>query len=82
MPAERQNYKGREIIIETAGHGGSGSHEHKVHLSIDNKDIHVMSLVDGTFSTHYLPYAKFPTVLSLAKGLVDKVPLFSEGTRI
>jgi len=78
MPTEREDYKGKEIVIETMDHGG---HEHKIHLTIDNQHIHVMSLADSTYSTHYLPYAKFPSVISLAKGLIDKVPLFSEGNR-
>jgi hypothetical protein len=58
--------------------GGHGNH---IHLSIDNRDIHVMKLASGKYSSHYLPYEKFASVLELAKALIDKVPLFSQGAR-
>lgn len=51
---------------------------HKTHytLSIDNVDIHIMNLQDGTFATHYFPYWSYDTVEKLARDLIDKVPEF------
>jgi hypothetical protein len=78
---QKESYKGKEIIIDTPNAHGHEGHEHHIHLSIDKRDIHVMQLSSGKYSTHYLPYEKFPSILTLAKALIDKVPLFSEGIR-
>jgi hypothetical protein len=79
-----ETYKGRKIVIEISNSEHSGSHEHsgsqgsQLRLAIDNRDIHVMSLSGGYYSSHYLPYEEFPSPLSLSRALIDKVPLFSE----
>jgi hypothetical protein len=66
-----ENYKEKEIIIETSGNEGKN-----IRMSIDGKHIHVMSL-EGKFSSHYIPYIDYPTPLSLAKAIIDNVPEFS-----
>ena len=80
-----EKYKGREIVIEisdnsvySGGHEHSGGQGSQLRLAIDNRDIHIMSLSGGYYSSHYLPYEEFPSPLLLAKALIDKVPLFSE----
>jgi hypothetical protein len=80
-----EKYMGREIIIEifdnsdhSGGHEHSGGHGQQLRLAIDNRDIHIMPLSSGYYSSHYLPYEKFPSPLLLAKALIDRVPLFSE----
>jgi len=79
---QKYQYKDKEIVIDLLDeHGGHGNHESHIHLSIDNRDIHVMKLSTGKYSSHYLPYQKFSSVMDLAKALVDEVPLFSERAR-
>jgi hypothetical protein len=77
----RQNdkYKDKDIVIDIPDeHGG---HESHIHLSINNRDIHVMKLSTGKYSSHYLPYQKFSSIMELARALIDEVPLFSERVR-
>ena len=79
LKREQEIYRGKKIVIDIPGeHENHGNH---VHLSIDDRDIHVMKLSTGKYSSHYLPYYKFPSLSSLAKALIDRIPLFTEGSR-
>jgi Tyrosinase co-factor MelC1 len=78
MKVETETYRGKQIRIETDEEGDESHHGHdKVRLYIDDQHVHVMTLPDGRFGTHYLPYAVFPSILRLAVSLIDKVPLFN-----
>jgi hypothetical protein len=73
-------YHGKKVVVNQPR--GRLSHDehmrHDMHgtLSIDDADIHVMTLQDGTFSTHYFPYWSYDSLEKLARDLIDKVPEF------
>ena len=73
-------YHGKNVIINRPGESRSHD-EHMTHdthdtLSINDADIHVMTLKDGKFATHYFPYSSFDSLEEMAKDLIDKVPEF------
>jgi|SRR6476620_9379839 hypothetical protein len=45
-------------------------------VKIGGKDVHLISLTDGSFVSHYFPYITSKTKLELAQNLVDYVPQF------
>ncbi len=67
MPNQQEEYKGKTIAI--SDEGGVPS------LKIGDADI-VVEVEEGTgrFSSPHLPYSDFPSVLDLAKLIVDVVP--------
>jgi hypothetical protein len=71
-------YDGKKIVVDTNenGHGHTGGHANHPYLSIDNEEVHVMKDSYGKYSTHYLPYVQFESVLKLARALIDRVPIF------
>jgi hypothetical protein len=87
MATQNYFYKGKNIKIDVSdelskreslsNHHNNHTHHGEVKLTIDEKDIHVMSLPDGNYSAHLLPYEKYSTPQKLAESIVDKVPLFN-----
>ena len=45
-------------------------------VKIGGKDVHLISLTDGSFVSHYFPYITSKTKLELAQNLIDYVPQF------
>jgi len=75
-------YHGKKVVINQPEerishdmHGIQDMHGHDI-LSIDDADIHIMTLQDGTFATHYFPYWSYDSLEKVAKDLVDRVPEF------
>ena len=76
-------YHGKEIVInenlQRLDHSLIEYNNHDHHhpsLTIDNAEIHIMKLQDGTYATHYFPYWGYSTLEDLAKDIIDKVPEF------
>ncbi len=62
--SEKETYKGKKITV-------SGD---RLNLIIEGKEIHIDFDEDGeTYSVYtILPYVTFPTLLDLAKAIIDK----------
>jgi hypothetical protein len=64
MTEQRETYKGKEIVVRTVFK--------KAQLFIDETNVDVsLDEHTGRFSTHYLPYTDYPTVMFLARHLID-----------
>jgi hypothetical protein len=84
--ADTFTYHGKKVVInQPEEHIMHDAHETldtretgELHgtLLIDDADIHIMTLQDGTFATHYFPYWSYDSLEKLARDLVDKVPEF------
>ena len=69
-----ENQQGHEhALTDHHNHGGGSNHSS---LTIDNANVHVMKLQDGTYATHYFPYWGYSSLEDLAKDIIDKVPEF------
>jgi len=64
MSTEEETYKGKKITVSDDG----------LKLNIEGKEIHIDFDEDGeTYSVYtILPYVTFPTLLDLAKAIIDK----------
>jgi len=79
-------YHGKRVVINqpdiNRSHELDMTHDMHGHehghgtLMIDDLDIHIMTLQDGTFATHYFPYWSYDSLEKVAKDLIDKVPEF------
>ena len=70
MPEQRENYKGREIIVET------GDNQTKV--QIDGNEIEVaQDESSGRYVTSLLPYTDYSSAIDLAKDVSDNAPDFA-----
>jgi hypothetical protein len=72
-------YQGKKVTInQPMEHPSRDMDMHGMHdlLSIDDADIHVMTLQDDKFGSHYFPYWSYDSIEHLAKDLIDKVPEF------
>lgn len=70
MPEQRENYKGKEIIVETG--------DDQIQVSIGGSKIKVVRNEDsGKYMTSLLPYTDFSSAIDLAKDVSDNVPDFA-----
>ena len=70
MPEQRENYKGKEIIVETG--------DDQIQVSIDGSKIEVVRDEDsGKYMTSLLPYTDFSSAIDLAKDVSDNVRDFA-----
>jgi hypothetical protein len=77
---------GKSIKHDSAGHEHSSSNMNMDMdmdmpmdmggVKIGGKDVHLISLTDGSFVSHYFPYITSKTKLELAQNLIDYVPQF------
>ena len=58
-----ETHKGRRIEIGAEGDVPS--------LTIDGSRVQITRLADGHFASSWIPYSNFPSVLELARALVD-----------
>ena len=68
MAEQRETYRGRTIVVKTVGG--------KPQVSIDNKAVEVLQEGPDKYVSDFLPYTSYPTLLELAKQVVDCVPDF------
>lgn len=70
MPEQRENYKGKEIVIDTG--------DDQIQVRIDGSEIEVArDEVSGRYVTSLLPYTDYSSVVDLAKDVSDNVPDFA-----
>ena len=70
MPEQRENYKGKEIVIDTG--------DDQVQVRIDGSKIEVArDEVSGRYVTSLLPYTDYSSAVDLAKDVSDNVPDFA-----
>jgi hypothetical protein len=74
MTQTKENYKGKEIIIETPE---DPNYVGEIGLQIDGKHVHTIRMEDGTYSCHLLPYANYNSPFELSKAVIEKVPQFN-----
>ncbi len=72
MPEQRETYKGKNIVIETAAN--------TIQVRIDGKEIEVaQDESSGRYVTSLLPYTDYSSAIDLAKDVSDNVPDFAGG---
>ena len=70
MPEQRENYKGKEIVIDTG--------DDQIQVRIDGSEIEVARDEDsGRYVTSLLPYTDYSSASDLAKDVSDNVPEFA-----
>ena len=70
MPEQRENYKGKEIVIDTG--------DDQIQVRIDGSEIEVArDEVSGRYVTSLLPYTDYSSAVDLAKDVSDNVPDFA-----
>ena len=70
MPEQRENYKGKEIVIDTG--------DDQIQVRIDGSEIEVArDEVSGRYVTSLLPYTDYSSASDLAKDVSDNVPDFA-----
>ena len=70
MPEQRENYKGKEIVIDTG--------DDQIQVRIDGSEIEVArDEVSGRYVTSLLPYTDYSSAIDLAKDVSDNVPDFA-----
>ena len=70
MPEQRENYKGKEIVIDTG--------DDQIQVRIDGSEIEVARDEDsGRYVTSLLPYTDYSSAVDLAKDVSDNVPDFA-----
>ena len=80
----KETHKGFEIVIEDVGADDDqamaamamAASQPMQSLTIDNVKIDVTVGDSGKFSTSYLPYTTYNSVLDLAKAVIDHTPDF------
>jgi hypothetical protein len=72
----KEIYKGKEIIYKSHT---AEENVGEMHVKIDQKDLHVMQLEDGSYKTHFLPFQNYGSIEELSKDVIDKVPQFRKG---
>jgi len=73
LSPKKEIYKGREIVFEIPD---DDNYVGEIRVEIDGQHLHVIRLEDGTYGAHLLPYSNYPSLLELAKDVIDKVPQF------
>lgn len=66
MAQQEETHKGFKIVIDTD----------KNELTIDSKKIDIIKEEDGKYSTSYMPYTNYGSILDLARHVIDKAPDF------
>ena len=78
--SHKETHKGYEIVIdddETTADGqpivsrAAGINTPIRNLKIDNKRIDVSEIEPGIFSTSYLPYTTYDSIITLAKAVIE-----------
>jgi hypothetical protein len=73
MTEQHETYKGKEIVVRTVFK--------KAQLFINEITVDVsLDEHTGRFSTHYLPYTDYPSVMFLARHLIDSEQNFNTKT--
>jgi SOS-response transcriptional repressor LexA len=88
--AHEETHKGYTIVIEddeTTADGQpvvslvAGVDTPLKKLKIDNKRIDAIEEEPGSYSTSYLPYTAFDSIISLAKAVIEDTPEFNTWPR-
>ena len=73
MPEQRENYKGKEIIVQTGD-------DQIIQVRIDGNEVEVArDETSGRYVTSLLPYTDYSSAIDLAKDVSDNVPDFAGG---
>jgi hypothetical protein len=48
----------------------------EIHVNMAGHHVHVMKLIDGSYSTHFLPFKSYDSMQELTRDVMDKVPYF------
>ena len=67
--SHKETHKGYEIVIEDDV--TAAGDQQIENLKIDNKQIDVSELEPGRYSTSYLPYTTYNSIIDLAKEVID-----------
>jgi len=73
LTIQKEIYKGREIDFDVPD---DNNYIGEIRVEIDGQHLHVIRMEDGTYGAHLLPYNNYPSLVELAKDVIDKVPQF------
>jgi hypothetical protein len=70
----QESHKGHEIVIEEPGgeRRGLEAAVQEPRLFIDERPVNVIQNPDGTYSSDWLFYTKYPSLLDLARESIDR----------
>jgi hypothetical protein len=70
---QKESYHGKEItysIPEDPSYNGD------IHAQIGGHHVHIMKLIDGSYTTHLLPFRSYSSMQELTRDIMDKVPYY------
>ena len=53
-------------------------HIGKIMVRIGQQDLHLTRLIDGSYTTHFLPFRNYSSVKDITNDIIDKVPAFNK----